>query len=165
MSYYAFRRKSVKWWKKLFFHFFDLALVNAHILHKKQATEKYRLYIFIQRVAEGLVADVGKEARIQSPPGTGGRLLGRDHFPYRIWGSGKKKEGWAQRLCKVCSDRGKHESESLHVNTQPCTVRNVMLDSASESVLSHITLWQTTGAKLSPSVLYFVNVCVIHLCM
>lgn len=110
MSYYAFRRKSVKWWKKLFFHFFDLALVNAHILHKKQATEKYRLCIFIQKVAEGLVADVGKETRIQSPPGTGGRLLGRDHFPYRIPGSGKKKEGWAQRLCKVCSDRGKHES-------------------------------------------------------
>jgi hypothetical protein len=30
LSYYFFQRKSVKWWKKLFFHIFDLALVNAH---------------------------------------------------------------------------------------------------------------------------------------
>ena len=109
MSYYAFPRKSVKWWKKLFFRLFDLALVNAHVLYKKQTTVKYCMDKFIQKVAEGLVAEMGKDTTIQSSQDTGGRLLGRHHFPYRIPASGKKK-GWAQRLFKVCSDRGNQES-------------------------------------------------------
>jgi hypothetical protein len=32
MSYYIFARKTIKWGKKLFFHMFDLVVVNAHIL-------------------------------------------------------------------------------------------------------------------------------------
>jgi len=35
LSYYSFERKTIKWWKILFFHLFDLAVVNAHILHKQ----------------------------------------------------------------------------------------------------------------------------------
>jgi hypothetical protein len=34
LSYYSFKRKAIKWWKKLFLRLFDLAVVNAHILHK-----------------------------------------------------------------------------------------------------------------------------------
>jgi hypothetical protein len=36
LSYYSCQIQSVKWWKKVFFHLFDLALVNAHILHRKK---------------------------------------------------------------------------------------------------------------------------------
>ena len=32
MNYYPFERKSIKWWKKTFFHIFRIALVNSHIL-------------------------------------------------------------------------------------------------------------------------------------
>jgi hypothetical protein len=63
---YSFQRKSVKCWKKLFFHLFDLALVNAHILHQKKCTEKFRLPKLIEKVAEGLVSDVGLEVTEQS---------------------------------------------------------------------------------------------------
>jgi hypothetical protein len=46
LSYYTFARKTVKWWKKLFFHLFDLAAVNAHILHNRSSKEKMSLEIF-----------------------------------------------------------------------------------------------------------------------
>jgi hypothetical protein len=33
LPHYSFEGKSIKWWKKLFFCFCDLAIVNASILH------------------------------------------------------------------------------------------------------------------------------------
>jgi mannosyltransferase OCH1-like enzyme len=35
MQYYNFSRRTVKWWVKLFFHFFNLVVTNAFILYKK----------------------------------------------------------------------------------------------------------------------------------
>ena len=40
LSYYSFERKTIKWWEKLFFHLFDLVVVNAHILHNKTSKKK-----------------------------------------------------------------------------------------------------------------------------
>ncbi|KAJ4429276.1 hypothetical protein ANN_26279 [Periplaneta americana] len=110
LSYYSFQRKSLKWRKKLFFHLFDLALVNAHILHCKKCVKKLTLHKFIAKVAESLVTNVGMEMTIQSLLSTGGRLVGRDHFPRRIPGTGWKQKGHTQRKCKVCADRGKHHT-------------------------------------------------------
>jgi hypothetical protein len=36
LAYYSFQRISVKWWKKVFFHTFDLLMVNVHILQNKK---------------------------------------------------------------------------------------------------------------------------------
>ncbi|KAJ4427097.1 hypothetical protein ANN_24712 [Periplaneta americana] len=110
LSYYSFQRKSLKWWKRLFFHLFDLALVNAHILHHKKCVKKLTLHKFIAKVAESLVMSVGMEMTIPSRLSTGGRLVGRDHFPHRIPGTGSKQKGHTQRTCKVCADRGKHHT-------------------------------------------------------
>jgi hypothetical protein len=59
LSYYSFERKTIKWWKKLFFYLFDLVVVNAHILHNKSSNNKMSLGIFYEKVAEGLLASVG----------------------------------------------------------------------------------------------------------
>jgi hypothetical protein len=40
LSYYSFSRKTIKWWKKLFFHLFDLAMVNSCTTN--QATKESR---------------------------------------------------------------------------------------------------------------------------
>ena len=65
LSYYSFERKTIKWWKKLFFHLFDLAVVNAHILHNKTSKKKMSLEIFYEKVAEGLLASAGAEIEVQ----------------------------------------------------------------------------------------------------
>jgi hypothetical protein len=46
LSYYSFDRKSIKLWKKLFFHLLDLVVVNAHILHNKSSKKNRSLKIF-----------------------------------------------------------------------------------------------------------------------
>ena len=40
LSYYSFKRKAIKWWKKLFFSLFDLVVVNSHIQHNKTSKKK-----------------------------------------------------------------------------------------------------------------------------
>src|SRR5215510_14050517 len=85
LSYYTFARKTVKWWKKRFFHPIDLTVVNAHILYKKSSEAKMSLEIFYEKVAEGLLASAGTEIKVvgQTSSPTG-HLIGTDHFLYRI---------------------------------------------------------------------------------
>ena len=33
VSYYPFKRKTLKWWKKMFFHMFMRSVVNSHIFY------------------------------------------------------------------------------------------------------------------------------------
>jgi hypothetical protein len=35
-SYYSFNRKTVKWWKKLFFYLINIGIVNSHRLFRMQ---------------------------------------------------------------------------------------------------------------------------------
>jgi hypothetical protein len=100
----------VKWWKKLFFHLFDLSLVNAHILHQKICTKKFRLHKFIEKVAEGLVSNVGREGTGQSRISSASRLVGRGHFVHRVPATSSKQKGCSQLTCKVCADKGKHHT-------------------------------------------------------
>jgi maltodextrin utilization protein YvdJ len=125
LSYYSFQRKSVKWWKKLFFHLFDLALVNAHILHRKKCTKKFRLHKFVEKVAEGLVSDVGREVTEQSRISSASRLVCRDHFAHRVPTASSKLKGCSQRTCKVCADRGNITPASPRRSTLPFTAESV----------------------------------------
>jgi hypothetical protein len=104
LSYYSFARKTIKWWKKLFFHLFDLAVLNAHILHTKTNKKKITLEIFYEKVAERLLASAGTEIQVQ------GRLVGRDYFLYRIPATHAKLEGKSQRSCRVCAERSKFQT-------------------------------------------------------
>ncbi|XP_040072344.1 piggyBac transposable element-derived protein 4-like [Ixodes scapularis] len=56
-SYYEVDRKSKKWWHRIFFHFMDVSVVNAHILFKQiMAGERVPpLKEFKLQVAEGLM--------------------------------------------------------------------------------------------------------------
>jgi hypothetical protein len=114
LSYYKFKKKTIKWWKKLFFRLFDLVVVNAHILRNKTSKKKMLLEIFYERVAEGLLASAstemqgllasaGTEMQVQGQTSSpAGRLVRRDHFLYRIPATHAKVEGTSQRSCHVC---------------------------------------------------------------
>lgn len=58
LSYYSFERNTIKWWKKLLFHVFDVA---AHVLHAETKEKKILLGIFYRRVTKGLLASAGTE--------------------------------------------------------------------------------------------------------
>jgi hypothetical protein len=104
LSYYTFSRKTVKWWK-LFFHLFDLAVVNAHILHNKSRKEKIPLQTFHENVAEGMLASTGTEIQATGQTtGPAGRLVRTDDFFYRIAATHATPEGKNQRACHVCVD-------------------------------------------------------------
>jgi len=112
LSYYTFSRETVKWWKKLFFHLLDLAVVNAHILYKKSSKVKMSLEIFYEKVAEGLLASAGMEIQaVGQTSSPAGRLVGTDHFLYRIPATHGKPEGKVQRSCRVCAEKGKRQTE------------------------------------------------------
>ena len=63
MLSYSFERKTIKWWKKLFFNVFDMA---AHILRAETKEKKILLGIFYRRVTKGLLASAGTEIQVQS---------------------------------------------------------------------------------------------------
>ena len=45
ISYYSVKRKQLKWWKKLLFHRFVMAVVNAYILYHETRNENQRIVI------------------------------------------------------------------------------------------------------------------------
>jgi hypothetical protein len=59
ISYYPMKRKQLKWWKKLFFHMFVMAVVNAFILYRETRNENQKnncnLASILQKVGEGFV--------------------------------------------------------------------------------------------------------------
>jgi hypothetical protein len=95
----------------LFFHLFDLVVANAHILHNKTSKEKMSLEIFYEKVAEGLLANAGADILVEGQTNSpAGRLVGREHFLYRIPATHGKVEGKSQRSCRVCAERSKRQT-------------------------------------------------------
>jgi hypothetical protein len=67
--------------------------------------------IFYEKVAEGLLANVGTEIQAQGQTSSpAGRLIGRDHFLYRIPATHARLEGKSQRSCRVCAERSKRQT-------------------------------------------------------
>jgi hypothetical protein len=53
--HYSSEKKTIKWWKKLSFHLFDLLVVNHTSCITEQARKKMSLGIFHEKVVEGLL--------------------------------------------------------------------------------------------------------------
>ena len=67
--------------------------------------------MFYEKVAEGLLASAGTENRTQGDNNsTAGRLVGRDHFLYRIPATNARVEGTSQRSCRVCAEKSKRQT-------------------------------------------------------
>lgn len=101
---YNFARKSVKWWRKLFFWLLETAIVNSYILFNKQRSRgeqlthlKYRRQLIMQ-----LVGDVRNRQRRRGRPSTrdkAERLNKKPHF--------LDQDGAKHKDCAVCSRRHK----------------------------------------------------------
>ena len=56
-SYHSFGHRTVKWWRRVFFHLIDTTIVNAYILYKEstQSTRKLTHVNFRVELAKGLL--------------------------------------------------------------------------------------------------------------
>ena len=88
MCYYSLGRKTVKWWRRVFWRLHDMAITNAFVIYKtNNATSLQKLQTnrqFRLTLAEKLVAGIVASRRGPGrPPAEAlSRLTGK-HFPYR----------------------------------------------------------------------------------
>ena len=100
LLYYGFAHRSVKWWKRVFFHLLDLALVNSYILYKTVTKSKMKQLQFRIAVAKSLTAGLERPRHRLHPPEIDlpTRLTERA-FPEPL-PDGRRAD------CRVCSVRG-----------------------------------------------------------
>ncbi|XP_033729277.1 piggyBac transposable element-derived protein 4-like [Pecten maximus] len=104
VTYGSFQRKTLKWWKKVFFHTLGLAVLNAYHIYKHREDHPVPHRLFRRQLVAQLVEDsgvTGPEAsgRRRAAPEVLQRLSAR-HFPCHLPPTGKKVH--AQRRCIVC---------------------------------------------------------------
>lgn len=60
LSYYPFNRRTLKWWKKLFFHLITMIINNSHVLYKEVTKKKkVKLETFMCNLALQLAEKAG----------------------------------------------------------------------------------------------------------
>ena len=88
MSYYSFSHRTLKWWRRAFFHLLDNAIVNAYVLYvrSEQSARKLDHKHFRIELAKQLLGDdappIQPRSRVNALPPPA-RLTER-HFPRRL---------------------------------------------------------------------------------
>ena len=110
-QYSCFRRRSVKWWKTVFFHVFSLALLNAYILYKEWCSTKNKKPInqrtFRRNYAKELISTVQQLPSATKRPGRRPECAASlvriaPHNPRKITRPGSIKK--VCRQCVVCNN-------------------------------------------------------------
>ena len=112
MSYYHFVRKSVKWWRKVFFWILEVAVVNAYILYTQHTNAQRKLTH--KEFRRELIMSLCEEQR-QSRSCRATRC--RDETLERLRGSHFPKSAPSRRDCRICSNRKQGER---HLTTTVC---------------------------------------------
>jgi hypothetical protein len=103
LSFFECPRKSLKWYKKIFFHLLELSLYNAYVLYKSKYNIKIQLLDFKLKIIREIFERFGSQIKNQYKyysPNALLRLTGR-HFPVKI--SQTKKTLNPRKNCVVCS--------------------------------------------------------------
>ena len=103
-------RKTLKWYKKLFFHLNDVTMLNAHILFKQKTSKNPTLQKYVTEVVRQLLEGNAME---RSTPGrhvadNPVRLTGH-HFPCTMQPRPDMKKKKVQKACRVCSHTTRRE--------------------------------------------------------
>jgi hypothetical protein len=104
VSYASFDRRTLKWWKKIFFHLIGLSALNAYILYKLKTARPvlqrvFRRDLVKQLIDSGEVTAPAPRGRKRAAPEPFQRLSGR-HFITKIPPTEKKLR--PTRACVVC---------------------------------------------------------------
>ena len=110
LCYYGFSHRTLKWWRRAFFHLIEVAIVNAYILYlltpcsgRRMTHKEFRVQLAKELLMESSkqVEDQGRGPHpMPNPPCY--RLTGQ-HFPAKV---GLTPSGQpSQPLCVVCSEK------------------------------------------------------------
>ena len=115
--YYGFSHKSMKWWKRVFYHLLDMALVNAHILYLMSGNRLTQLE-FRQEVAKGLLEGFQRQREHTTPKAPDIPLRLTESRPFlEPTPSGTRPD------CRVCSDRKAGERhQTARAVKHPCVL-------------------------------------------
>ncbi|XP_005096909.1 piggyBac transposable element-derived protein 4-like [Aplysia californica] len=113
VQYNSFKRKTRKWWKKVFFHFFMLAELNVYLLYKESTAQPLSHRMFRHELAKEVARQIippkpSRRTSLQPGDSLLHRLTAR-HFPSRVprhAGTVEQpgnKVRPATRLCVVCT--------------------------------------------------------------
>ncbi|KAG5863118.1 hypothetical protein JTB14_014938 [Gonioctena quinquepunctata] len=109
LSYYSAERKTIRWPKKLFMHFIDFMLLNAHHLFNKYSGSKMTLYEFRINVIKNLVPPI-----TENIPAA---VTQQHKLVKRHLGDGKKQI--SRRRCQSCAKEGKRTQTIYECSTCP----------------------------------------------
>ena len=118
--YYSFVRRSVKWWRKVFFWVMEVAVVNSYILYKCTSTQPVNHLDYRQSLIRSLAT-----AYVQSVPSSGpGRRRGvsrpaRSGDPERLNRRPHFLDRGTQGGCVVCSDSTNRHRTRFFCKTCP----------------------------------------------
>ena len=110
---YSMLRKTVKWWRQLFFYLFTLAMCNAYYLHRKFAAVSMSHHEFRKQLVRQLIASsqdapqpAARGRKSLNPPR---RLAGTHRPTYNIGKAGAKRQH-PQRDCVACNQAKKNRA-------------------------------------------------------
>lgn len=111
-------RKTIKWYKKLFFHMVDVASINAFHLYKTQNSKNIQLRDFRLQLIKNILSKYGNQKRISigRPTIDSPLRLSARHFPSLVPPTASKAA--AQRKCYVCSHTKKDEKSVKYTRYQ-----------------------------------------------
>lgn len=109
LSYYSAERKTIRWPKKLFMHFIEMMLLNAHHLFNKYSGSKMTLYDFRINVIKSLMPRITQD--IPAAVTQGHKLVKRD------LADGKKQV--SRKRCQSCTKMGKRTQTIYECSTCP----------------------------------------------
>jgi len=115
-------RKSIKWYKKYFFHLLDIAVWNSYCLYKYKTRKDISIAAFHLQLIRQILRKYHKDDFRQSAPRSADkyplRLTGR-HFP-AIYTSANIKRKSGLRKCIVCTQNG--VQRQTHYQCKTCDV-------------------------------------------
>lgn len=98
LSYYPCERKTIRWYKKMGIHYFQLLLLNSYFIYIENV-KKCTLYDFRLSVISALV-----KSQINVPPINISPQTVTNHFPSKV--KKNNKSHYIRKKCKVCHSKG-----------------------------------------------------------
>lgn len=121
-------RKSIKWYKKLFFHLMDMAILNSYNMYLvKTGNNGLTLKVFIRNIIRQILekhgtltaARPGRQSLERFDRLAAVNFMER-HSPANVPQTGVRKKG--QRICHVCSSRGERKRKYVTTWCPECKV-------------------------------------------